>query len=181
MNMQAVHSVAMGSYTKLCQMFVVYGRGIARTAGLMCGLLVIGVCDVAQSANASRAGAEPPDLGSVESRIWMTVRDKRFAVTLADTAAARDFAAMLPLSINMPDLNNNEKHARLSRPLPTDTIRPGTIHNGDLMLYGSQTLVVFYQSLTSSYSYTRLGRVNDPSDLEKALGSDAAKIDFSRD
>ena len=180
MNMQAVHSVAMGSYTKLCQMYDVYGQGIARTAGLMCGLLVIGVCDCAQLANASSAGAEPPSPSLVESRIWMTVRDKRFAITLADTAAARDFAAMLPLFINMPDLNNNEKHAKLSRPLPTGTIRPGTIHNGDLMLYGSQTLVVFYQSFTSSYSYTRLGRVDDPSGLQKALGSEAAKIEFSR-
>jgi hypothetical protein len=147
----------------------------------MCGLLVIGVCDAAQSINSASAGATPLNASAVESRIWMTVGDKRFAITLADTAAARDFVAMLPLSINMPDLNSNEKHAKLSTPLATDTIRPGTIRNGDLMLYGSQTLVVFYQSFTSTYSYTRLGRVDDPTELAKTLGSDAAKIEFSRD
>ena len=83
--------------------------------------------------------------------MWMTVGERRFAITLADTAAARAFAAMLPLSIDMADLNSNEKHADLSQSLPTNASRPGTIRNGDLMLYGSRTLVVFYLSFNSSY------------------------------
>jgi hypothetical protein len=181
MNRQAVPSVAMNVYAKLCEMFAVYGRGIGRSMGLMCGLFVIGVCDAAQSVNSASAGGAPLNASAVQSPIWMTVNDRRFAITLADTAAAREFVAMLPLSITMPDLNGNEKHARLSRPLATDAIRPGTIHNGDLMLYGSQTLVLFYQSFTSAYSYTRLGRVDDPRELDKTLGSDVAKIGFSRD
>lgn len=112
--------------------------------------------------------------------MWMSVGERRFAITLADTEAARAFAAMLPLSIDMPDLNSNEKHAELPKSLPTNASRPGTIRNGDLMLYGSRTLVVFYVTFDSSYSYTRLGRVDDPVGLAQALGSGSAQIEFSK-
>ena len=81
----------------------------------------------------------------------------------------------------MAELNGNEKHADLSQALPTDASRPGTIRNGDLMLYGSNTLVVFYKTFRSSYSYTRLGRVNDPARLEQVLGQRSVRIVFSKD
>ena len=66
--------------------------------------------------------------------MWMTVGDRRFAITLSDNATARGFAAQFPLTLEMSDLNRNEKHAELPRALPTDESRPGTIRNGDLML-----------------------------------------------
>ncbi|QWF19931.1 hypothetical protein KME82_24805 [Lysobacter capsici] len=113
--------------------------------------------------------------------MWMTVGERRFAITLADTDAARVFTAQLPLTLDMFELNGNEKHAELSAALPVDASRPGTIHNGDLMLYGSNTVVVFYETFRSSYSYTRLGRVDDPSSLSQALGKRRARVVFSKD
>lgn len=113
--------------------------------------------------------------------MWMTVRERRFAITLADTEAARAFAAMLPLSMDMADLNRNEKHAELPKSLPTNASRPGTIRDGDLMLYGPRTLVVFYLNFNSSYSYTRIGRVDNPDALVEALGSGDVRIAFSKD
>lgn len=112
--------------------------------------------------------------------MWMTIGERRFAITLADTEAARAFAAMLPLTIPMADLNSNEKHAELPKALPASASRPGTIRNGDLMLYGSTTLVVFYRGFDSPYSYTRLGRVDDPAGLARALGRGEVRIAFSR-
>jgi hypothetical protein len=83
--------------------------------------------------------------------------------------------------LDMAELNGNEKHADLLQALPADASRPGTIRNGDLMLYGSNTLVVFYKSFRSSYSYTRLGHVNDPAGLEQVLGQRSITIVFSKD
>lgn len=113
--------------------------------------------------------------------MWMTVGERRFAITLADNQAAHAFAALLPLTLEMAELNGNEKHANLPKALPTNASRPGTIRNGDLMLYGSDTLVLFYLTFSSSYAYTRLGRVDDPTGLAQALGRGGVRVVFSAD
>jgi len=113
--------------------------------------------------------------------MWMTIGERRFAITLSDNAAARAFAAQLPLTLDMSELNGNEKHGELPKTLPANTSRPGTIRNGDLMLYGSDTLVVFYLTFNSSYSYTRLGRVDNPDGLAQALGPRGVRVLFSKD
>jgi len=147
---------------------------------LLYGLFVLGGCDAAQP----KMSAVPPGIAatvqSEEVHMWMMVGEHRFAITLIDTEAARAFTSLLPLTIDMADLNGNEKHAKLPKALPTRASRPGTIHNGDLMLYGSQTLVVFYLTFDSPYSYTPLGRIDDPAGLAQALGSDDVRIVFAK-
>lgn len=113
--------------------------------------------------------------------MWMTAGGRRFAITLAETEAARAFAAMLPLTLDMEELNGNEKKKELSNALPTNASRPGTIHRGDILLWGSRTVVVFYLTFDSPYSYTRLGRVDDPADLARALGQGGVRVVFSKD
>lgn len=112
--------------------------------------------------------------------MWMTIGERRFALTLADNEAARTFAARCPLTLDMAELNGNEKHAELSQVLPADASRPGTIHSGDLMLYGSSTVVVFYGTFHSSYAYTPLGRVDDPVGLGEELGQGSVQVTFSQ-
>ncbi len=124
------------------------------------------------------AGAESAQ--PEELRMWMAVGERRFAITVTDNAAAHAFAAQLPLTLEMSELNGNEKHAELPKPLPADASRPGTIRNGDLMLYGADTLVAFYRTFQSSYSYTRVGRVDDPSELPQALGPRGVRVVFSK-
>ena len=112
--------------------------------------------------------------------MWMTVGEQRFAITLADNAAARTFVTLLPLTLEMSDLNSNEKYASLPGTLPTNASKPGTIHAGDLMLYGTDTLVVFYSTFESTYAYTRLGRVDDNASLAQVLGRHAVNVMFSQ-
>jgi hypothetical protein len=112
--------------------------------------------------------------------MWMTVGEHRFSITLADNEAARAFAAQLPLTLDMPDLNGNEKHVKLPKALPVNVSRPGTIRNGDLMLWGADTLVVFYKTFDSPYPYTRLGRIDDPAALQQMLGRGEARVVFTR-
>jgi hypothetical protein len=153
--------------------------------GLLLGLLVVGggseavQVPTSHSPAVAAADATPASVRQEESRMWMTVGERRFAIALTDNAAARAFEAQLPLTLDMSELNGNEKHAELPQALPADASRPGTIRNGDLMLYGSTTLVVFYTTFTSSYSYTRLGRVDDPAGLPQALGTRGVRIAFS--
>ena len=110
--------------------------------------------------------------------MWMTIGERRFAITLSDNAAARAFAAQLPVTLDMSELNGNEKHADLPKPLPVNANRPGTIRNGDLMLYGDNSLVLFYKAFETSYSYTPLGRIDDPSGLAAAVGAGDVTLTF---
>lgn len=111
--------------------------------------------------------------------MWMTINEHRFAINLADNDTARAFAAHMPLTLHMEELNGNEKHGKLPAALPIDASLPGVIREGDLMLYGKDTLVVFYATFQSKYSYTRIGHVGDAAGLAQALGSGGARITFS--
>jgi len=75
-------------------------------------------------------------------------------------------------------LNANEKYYGLPNSLPTNSSNPGTIKNGDLMLHGSKTLVLFYETFSTSYSYTKLGSVDDIMGLATALGSGNVTVTF---
>jgi hypothetical protein len=81
----------------------------------------------------------------------------------------------------MTELNGNEKYARLSGNLPTKDANPRTIRAGDLMIYGSKTVVLFYKTFPTSYVYTRLGRVKDAIGLAEAVGSGSVTVTFAVD
>ncbi len=112
-------------------------------------------------------------------RILITAGEAEYAATLADNPAADAFAALLPMTVNMTELNGNEKYCSLSCSLPTDTFRPVTVHAGDLLLWGADTAVLFYKTFSSAYSYTRLGRIDDPDGLAAALGRGSVRVTFS--
>ena len=110
--------------------------------------------------------------------MWMTVGTQRFAVTLEDNPTTRAFVQSLPATFEMIELNGNEKYARLPRSLPANPVRPGTIRTGDVLLYGNDTLVVFYETFRSNYSYTRIGHITESAGLAQALGPRNPRVAF---
>ena len=68
---------------------------------------------------------------------------------------------MLPLTLDMSELNGNEKYHYLDESLPT-----------------SSCVVLFYETFSSSYSYTRLGKIDNPGGLAAALGSGNVSVVF---
>ena len=104
-----------------------------------------------------------------------------FTATLLDNPTTRALLDRLPMTISMGELNGNEKYYYMPESLPTDSQKPGNIHAGDLMLYGSDCLVLFYESFSSGYSYTRLGSMDDPSGLAAALGRGSVNVTFQVD
>ena len=101
-----------------------------------------------------------------------------FSATLRNNATANAFKEMLPLTIKMTELNGNEKYFDLSGNLPAHASNPGTIQTGDLMLYGSNTVVLFYKTFSTPYNYTQLGRIYNPSGLAAALGPGNVTVTF---
>jgi hypothetical protein len=111
-------------------------------------------------------------------KIKITVNSQTFTATLLDNNSAKVFREMLPVTLNMTELNGNEKYNDLPNSLPTNSSNPGTIKNGDLMLYGSKTLVLFYKTFSTSYSYTKLGSIDDVASLASALGTVNVTVTF---
>ena len=122
------------------------------------------------------------DLGEEEMQIaiTITVGDTSFPATLFDVPAARELQQQLPLTINMQELNGNEKYHYFDTSFSAESERVGSIASGDLMLYGSDCLVLFYDSFSTPYSYTRLGAVDDPTGLAEALGRGNVEVTFAQ-
>ena len=112
--------------------------------------------------------------------INVIVGNKTFTATLADSETGNAFAQLLPMTVTMNELNGNEKYHYLNSSLPTDSYQPGTIQAGDLMLYGNNCVVLFYETFSSSYSYTCIGKIDDPSGLAEALGTGNVSVRFEK-
>lgn len=115
---------------------------------------------------------------STGNRLHVVIGEASFTATLSDNAAARAFSALLPMTVRMGELNGNEKYYYLPDRLPASASSPGSIQTGDLMLYGSDCLVLFYKTFPTSYNYTRLGRLDSASGLEAALGRGDVTVSF---
>ena len=113
-------------------------------------------------------------------QIKISVGGKTFDAVLEDNAAAQEFYKMLPLEITMNELNGNEKYYRLNKNLPSNDRRAGTINAGDLMLWSSNTVVLFYKNFSSGYSYTRLGKILNASGLADAVGKSNVAVKFEK-
>jgi hypothetical protein len=111
-------------------------------------------------------------------KIKVTTGTASFVATTSNNATAKAFIALLPLTISMSELNGNEKYAFLSNNLPSAPENPGTIQSGDLMLYGSICLVLFYETFSTAYSYTKIGYIDKPAELKSALGLGNSTVTF---
>lgn len=101
-----------------------------------------------------------------------------FIATLQNNETANEFKKLLPFTIKMIELNGNEKYHDLWVELPVHSFSPGINRTGDLMLYGSSTLVLFYKTFTTLFSYTKLGQIDNPDGLAQALGTGNMSLTF---
>ena len=104
---------------------------------------------------------EMSDNNMFNEMIKITIDNQSYDLNLIDNETSRSFINMLPLNITMKDLNNNEKYHYLSSNLPTNDSNPKTINKGDVMIYNGNCLVIFYKSFNTSYSYTRIGHIDN--------------------
>lgn len=110
--------------------------------------------------------------------IW--IGEQAFFAALEDNDTTRAFAALLPMKLHMTELNGNEKYHYLIGPLPSTPERVEHIEAGDIMLFGDDCVVVFYQSFDTPYRYTRIGKINDVDSLADALGGGDVDVGFEQ-
>ena len=104
------------------------------------------------------------------------INNKEYEIILEDNETVTALLNLLPLELNMSELNDNEKYYYLDETLPTNQIVPTRIEKGDVMLYGNNCLVIFYKTFKTSYSYTKIGHIDNLPNL----GSGNIEIKFNK-
>ena len=77
--------------------------------------------------------------------LTLTANSQSWSVTLTNSSAAQALVEQLPLTLDMAELNGNEKYASLPAALPVQASCPGQIQAGDVMLYGKDCLVLVHE------------------------------------
>ena len=134
------------------------------------------ISDTSDTSSKTNVTEEEADMLKIE----IIAGNKTFSATLYDNEATKTLIDMLPLTLNMSELNGNEKYYYLDTSLPTKASRPSGIKTGDIMLYGNSCLVLFYESFSTSYSYTPIGHIDDPTGLAAALGTGSVQVTFRK-
>lgn len=70
------------------------------------------------------------DIPASKTTLTVTAGGQGFTVTLADNESARRLVNLLPLTLDMSELNGNEKYFYLDTELPADPYQPGQINAG---------------------------------------------------
>ena len=101
--------------------------------------------------------------------IKVTINGKAHLLNMEATPAAEALRQRLPMTLQMGDLNGNEKYCYMDEVLPAQSERIGRVNAGDVMLFGDDCLVIFYKSFNTAYTYTRIGHIPDEGELVQAL------------
>ena len=106
-------------------------------------------------------------------KIRMIVEGTPLTATLDDTETARDFAALLPLSVTLEDYAATEKISDLPRRLSTKGAPPRSDPDvGDIAYYAPWgNLAVFYRDFGYSDGLVKLGRIDSGVELLRRAGS----------
>ena len=129
--------------------------------------------DIPASENSNTATSDTGDTQEDETEMKMNVQigDYTFTATLEQNQAVNELIDMMKegsVTIEMSDYSGFEKVGPLGKGLTTDN-RQTTTTEGDIVLYSGNQIVIFYGS--NSWSYTRIGKIDDLTNWKQALGS----------
>ncbi len=136
------------------------------------------------AAPARPAGAAPDteDMQKEDApMIYAHVGEDVLSIIPEDNSSAEDFIALLQegdITIEMEDYGGFEKVGSLGRSLSTNDRRI-TTQPGDVILYQGNSVTIYYD--TNTWSFTLLGRIRGLSqeELKDILGSGSVSVTFS--
>ena len=114
-----------------------------------------------------------------EDQYYIKLNGKEFEFEFKDTEVANQIKSKLPFTVKMTNLNGNEVYYQFSgESFTTNHKSVGTINIGDIYLYQSNFLVLFYKTFTTSYSYTEIGKLKDATGLDTIIGSSDIEVEW---
>ena len=122
---------------------------------------------------------EPPTPSEEAPMLKITVGEQELLATFADNPSAQEFQELLaqgPVTVEMSDYGGFEKAGPLGTTL-TRSDESITTEPGDVILYQGNQITIYYG--TNSWNFTRLAKINDPTDLKAKLGEGTIRVTFS--
>lgn len=116
---------------------------------------------------------------ALNNKLNVQINGQTFTVSLENNEAVAAFVEMLenaPITIEMSDYSGFEKVGALGADLPASNSQI-TTQPGDIVLYQGNQIVIFYGS--NSWSYTMIGRIDNLTGWEEALGDGNVTVVFS--
>lgn len=115
------------------------------------------------------------------SSIYMYINDTKLEITLEENSSVTALIDLLKegdIKYTAHNYGGFEKVGDIGHNLPTNNTQINAV-SGDVMLYQGRQMVVFYGS--NSWSYTRIGRINNYSseELKKILGNNDTQVRIS--
>ena len=122
-------------------------------------------------------------MGKSENKINITIDGRNMSATLADNVATKAFVEKLAngsITITMSNYGGFEKVGELPWSLPSED-RQITTKPGDIMLYTSNNIVIFYGQ--NSWAYTPLGvlETTESSEISSFVGNGNKQVTISLD
>lgn len=112
--------------------------------------------------------------------VALEVNGQTFQAIFYDNPTADELLKKMPMTLDMKELNGNEKYHFFDEEFSVNEKSPGKISAGDIMLYGSDCLVTFYKSHSTSYQYTPVGKIENAAGFAEAVGSGTVTITYSK-
>lgn len=150
---------------------------------LLAGLIILLMAACSQERSPETASNQTIETNREDPKKMLNIKinGTAFQLELADNQTAKELQKILPKKFSMEDLHQNEKFFDLPEILPRNELAVGKIEAGDVMLYGDRTLVIFYRSFETSYSYTRIGKILESEELAKVVGDSAVEIEIQKE
>jgi hypothetical protein len=130
---------------------------------ICCILLITGCSNNKLNPNIEQNDTKGSDIKM--SNVKVTINDKVYVLNLENNKTVNEFIDLLPQDFTMNELNGNEKYVYIDNSLITSSYNPGHIEKGDVMLYGNNCIVIFYKSFDTSYSYSKIGHIDNLDNL----------------
>lgn len=121
------------------------------------------------------------DITDKEETMRLKISDTEVSVQWEENESVRALKALcseIPLTVQMSMYGGFEQVGSLGQSLPSNDSQT-TTQAGDIVLYSSNQIVIFYGS--NSWSYTRLGRITDKTadELKELLGKEDVTISIA--
>lgn len=128
--------------------------------------------------NLNKKNLNIKEVEKMDVELKVKINDTTYEVTLLENETTKELLKRLPLTISMNELNNNERYYYFKDKFPSNPLKVKEIKKGDIMLYGDTCLVIFYEDFETNYTYTRIGKINNPISLKENLDMAEGMVSF---